>query len=216
MPFWFLIFCKKKMKLSQSPLPSCCSTISQCYSSTNIYIYLYIRIMCTLQGKIQILWIQGIEKLLCWLLTFLFLCSLFLDFLLLDLWATGFLLYFTPIFHIFFFYFLKISSSKFFISVIVFLISQSSFFPQVCFLQKSSVLFLLHECNRVSYLFEDIHGILWGNILSSCIACISYSYFFLIICSDLSFIWVSQCRVILTCQLTLFNFLLYASWRAGS
>ena len=126
------------MKLSQSPLPSCCSAISQCYSSMNIYIYLYIRIMCTFQGKNSNSFNTGNwKKLLCWLLTFSFLCSLFLDFLLL-----GSLSYWvSPLFFNFyfpyFFYFLE----DFFFQVFYFCycisdFSELLFSPKYVFCQR--------------------------------------------------------------------------------
>ena len=148
------------------------------------------------------------KKLLCWLLTVLFLCSLFLDFLLL-----GSLSYWiSPLFFNCYFPYIFLLPGRFLLPSFLFLLLyfwylRAPFFPQVCFLQKSSVLFLLHECNSVSYLFEDIHGILWGIFFSSCIACISYvtffSCYFLWSVFHLSFL---KCLVIFTCLLTLFNF----------
>ena len=171
--------------------------------------------------KINILWIWGIEK--NYYVDYLLFCFSVLSFWIfycLDLWATGFLLYFLiAIFHIFFYFLEDFFFQVFYFCYCISDISELLFSPKYVF------------CKRVvscSYFMNVIVSLIFLKIFM--VFCEEFFFlpalhvspmllFFLVICSDLSFIWVSSnvWWSLLVCLLFLiFNFLLCASWLAGS
>ena len=177
-------------------------------SCTSIFIYM-LELCAPFKVKINILWIWGIEK--NYYVDYLLFCFSVLSFWIfycLDLWATGFLLYFLiAIFHIFF-YFLE----DFFFQVFNFCRCISDF-SELLFPPKYVFCKRVVSCSYfmnviVSLIFLKIFTVFCEEFFSSSwIACISYVTFFscylLWSVFHLSFL---KCLVILTCLLTLFNF----------